>query len=869
MKLKTIIAVQLFIFTLLFSSLAEAGFLKKLQWKAEKHFGKGTKKQIEMEYGFIEDPLLKNYIEQTGAKLVAVSHRTDIPYEFHIVDSDEMNAFAAPGGFIFVTRGLIEEVESDDELTAVMGHEVGHVAAHHGAKRIKKFPFLIAGMNILYSRYGSTAARVGGIVLSLFQLHHSREDEYQADRLGVEYAFNSGYDPAGMESFFAKMERKHRTGDLGRLQVALSSHPKTPSRLREINNSAPMRETPENLVRIGGSYMERYYYHEAADRYRRALELEPGSVSARLGLADALVQLGRYDDARDNLALLLEQEPENPAAIELLEVRLPEAEAAYGGDEPAAPADAPAPPADDLSGAIAAVQDALDGYEKRYAKLDKKINEMEGEFDTDIPALRETFAALYDRGIAGDEVFGYASYFYSHYTSALRVAGEAGREIGRDLKDARRRAREVLFAVRTQPGSVPEKSLKRFVSAVEWQARQAGEEAGTLDDAIFGIARSYRSMKREVDSLASLLSFDGASLSFWEEEYLVDREEANLEAVVRGMERMMDGRAGTRSAAVEMRAAALHIATTLLSPREDATYRRMLARRFGLDEDRLASARSESLGYFDAVLFMGRRAAGSKEAEKEEEPTVDWPETLISSDVIGSSRDTSARKIILHLAEIDLKHLTQKKDLGVRLLPPGDFPASFDSAMAGVETDAALDRAQALLRGGRAEEAEKIIHERGRSAPATARAHLLLGLAHKKTDRYDDALREFGRAEKKGAPRLVAAYLMGNALLEMEAYAEALGKYSAVLDEEVADPAFHTGAGYALAMTGEDERAKEHFNAALELSPGSAGGPLCGSPACCAARNNLAILLYREGLIAESEEQFRLYRESCQENSSR
>jgi predicted Zn-dependent protease len=119
-------------------------------------------------------------------------------------------------------------------------------------------PFIIAGLSILAQKKGETAARIGGMVVSLMQLHYSREDEYQADQLGEKFAYKSGYDPSGMVSFFQKLESEDHTGNLSKLDVSLMSHPKTTNRIAKIE--AVPELSPTNtaaLVRIGDSYRER------------------------------------------------------------------------------------------------------------------------------------------------------------------------------------------------------------------------------------------------------------------------------------------------------------------------------------------------------------------------------------------------------------------------------------------------------------------------------------------------------------------------------------------------------------------------------------------------------------------------------------
>ncbi|MEW5945232.1 MAG: M48 family metalloprotease [bacterium] len=840
-------------------SAAEGSLLDKLEWKAEKHFGKTSKAQVESEFGFVAEPLLTRYINEIGAKTVAVSHRGDIPYEFHVIDSGEMNAFAAPGGFVFVTRGLLEEIDSDDELACVIGHEVGHVAAHHGAKRIKKLPFIIAGLNILQGRYGEGAARIGGIALSLMQLHYSREDEYEADRLGIEYSFNSGYDPRGMKSFFAKMERKHRTGDLGRLQIALSSHPKTPARVREIEKTAQMQPTSDNLLRTAASYMSRRYYHDAADGFRAAAEADPGSIAARLGLAEALIRAGELQEARRLIGEILENDPENPIALELSRLgTLQEARTDSPGAGDEITREKLSRARNDLQNAAALAHRALTDFGKPGEKNDALIADLNKRTDNDLPGFSKTISSLAERGLAGEEIIEGASLFFSSFTSLLRRYGDFNGEMEFALRETRRRVREALYAVDGAESRRAAGFAQRMIEPAMLLPSTVGEKRGAMNSALLEAGRSYSSMRRLMSLLAAAADAD-QPVSMWDHNQVRSYEAEYLADHLRRLGQLERDRAEVRAAALKVRTAALNLAAALLPPHEEETFRRMLEKRFAIQADELDAAASKGLGYADAVLLKSRSVRSGTPFEElvssargdAADPSA-VPAAQAGVEPEYDAGTAAAENLLLRLAEIDLNHLS-RRPRDIRITPPEDPPGS-DQTQGDTDggADEDLDRAEELLRQGNPGESERLIFERGKRLPATARSHRLLGMVYKYQDRHAEAINEFEHCLKKNAGDVSALIATGNTFFEMEEYDRALERYNEAARLSPAYAPAHLGAGSAAAMIGRESEAEEYFRRAIEADP-----------SMCPARNNLGILLYWQGLRGEALNQFKLSLAGC------
>ena len=196
--------------------------------------GRESDPQVRQQYGVAEGKPLQNYVETIGRKLTKVSHRPDLEWHFVVVDSPVVNAFAIPGGYVYVTRGILAYLANEAELAGVMGHEVGHVTARHSVRQITREEFAQIGLGV-----GGTLSPVLGQLgnmaqsgLGLVFLRFSRDDEREADRLGIEYAARSAYDPRQVSNFFEVLGRLSAAGDRQTLPGWLSTHPDPPERVQ-------------------------------------------------------------------------------------------------------------------------------------------------------------------------------------------------------------------------------------------------------------------------------------------------------------------------------------------------------------------------------------------------------------------------------------------------------------------------------------------------------------------------------------------------------------------------------------------------------------------------------------------------------------
>lgn len=193
----------------------------------EIEMGRGEVVRARAETGFYPDSGLTAYIAGIGRRMAAASERPELPWEFHLIDDPMVNAFAAPGGFIFITRGILAYMNSEAELAGVIGHEIGHVTAKHTVAAISRQQagtIGIIGAAILTN--DQRVAEIGGAGLGILFLKYGRDQETQSDQLGHRYSLVQGYDVREMPKTFMTLGRvSEASGNAGRIPGFLSTHP--------------------------------------------------------------------------------------------------------------------------------------------------------------------------------------------------------------------------------------------------------------------------------------------------------------------------------------------------------------------------------------------------------------------------------------------------------------------------------------------------------------------------------------------------------------------------------------------------------------------------------------------------------------------
>ena len=194
----------------------------------EVEIGRSSDPQIVQQYGLYDDPELAAYVDRVGQDLAAASERPNLPWTFRVLDDPVVNAFALPGGYIYVTRGILGHMKSEAELAAVLGHEIGHVTARHGVNRMSKAQLANIGLGVGAILAPEVARSVGGLAqqgMQLLFLKYSRDDERQADALGFRYVDVTGTNPQAFTDVFTMLAASSGGAEGARLPAYLATHP--------------------------------------------------------------------------------------------------------------------------------------------------------------------------------------------------------------------------------------------------------------------------------------------------------------------------------------------------------------------------------------------------------------------------------------------------------------------------------------------------------------------------------------------------------------------------------------------------------------------------------------------------------------------
>ena len=204
--------------------------------------GRQADAEVRQQMGIYEDATLQSYVEEIGYSLATVSHRPELDWHFTVIDSPAVNAFAIPGGYIYVTRGIMAYLGDEAELAGVLGHEVGHVTARHSVQAMTRaqgaqFGLVLGQIFVPPMRgnpYGGGVGDLAGTGFGLLFLKFGRDDEIQADRLGAEYALGGGWHPQGVADMLGTLGRINEASDRRGVPNWLSTHPEPASRVGEV-----------------------------------------------------------------------------------------------------------------------------------------------------------------------------------------------------------------------------------------------------------------------------------------------------------------------------------------------------------------------------------------------------------------------------------------------------------------------------------------------------------------------------------------------------------------------------------------------------------------------------------------------------------
>ena len=292
----------------------------------EAMLGRAIMRNIRQSGAVVEDPLITEYLNEIGSRIVAQTNDGDHNFTFFAVNDERINAFALPGGYIGVHTGLLEATRNEDELAGVVAHEVAHVTQRHIARAIHAnsrqnilTTALMLGALIMAAAGGSSDAAQGAIAVAQGtaaqqQINFTRTNEYEADRVGIAALADAGFDPYGMASFFEVMSRQTTTSPEMRAPEFLRTHPVTTARIAEARNRARTYPTirSDDSTSYGIARMRvlvaRYDTAKEAVAYFEHRDYENQNDVERYGRAVAYQRAGRYWEALDIFNELLEKD---------------------------------------------------------------------------------------------------------------------------------------------------------------------------------------------------------------------------------------------------------------------------------------------------------------------------------------------------------------------------------------------------------------------------------------------------------------------------------------------------------------------------------------------------------------------------------
>jgi predicted Zn-dependent protease len=284
--------------------------------------------QFSSDYGAVQDAELNGYLAEVGGGMAKLTHRKHMPYSFRAVNSVAVNGYTMPAGSIALARGLLIEMEDEAEFAAVLGHELGHVNARHAGERMSKqmlTSLFVAGLaayvGTQWEEYSELAAGLGGVGAGLLLARYSRDDEREADSLGMEYVVRSGLNPGGMVSLQDKF-RKLRKRKPGAVDLLFSTHPMNDERYhtamalargkyghaagldrnreRFMDRTSTLRKMAGAIEEMqkGEKAMRMKKHGEAESHFRSALDKAPDDYAGLLMTAKCLLSQDRGEEAR-------------------------------------------------------------------------------------------------------------------------------------------------------------------------------------------------------------------------------------------------------------------------------------------------------------------------------------------------------------------------------------------------------------------------------------------------------------------------------------------------------------------------------------------------------------------------------------------
>lgn len=293
--------------------------------KEERELGDKLLQTIDSQVTLIKDPEIVGYVKRIGDRILANIDDKYFNYRFFVIKDSGINAFAVPGGLIFVHSGLLEVLDNEDELACVLAHEIGHVQGRHIARRMERMQKVniataavaVAGLFLGGGQAGSAVLATSGALNATIGLKYSREDEEEADRRAYQWLCKTGYSPKGLLDVMKKIQQYRWLGN-DAIPSYLSTHPTSSQRITYLEDliangqcKQTIKEDPFELkkIQIKTRILEQDP-NVLAQRYKRELAATPGDVFLLYGLAQSLLTAREYEDAINMFQRLVKDHPE-------------------------------------------------------------------------------------------------------------------------------------------------------------------------------------------------------------------------------------------------------------------------------------------------------------------------------------------------------------------------------------------------------------------------------------------------------------------------------------------------------------------------------------------------------------------------------
>lgn len=309
----------------------------------EINFGKNADPDIRWQFGGVyKDDQLVSYVNSIGQRVASASDRPRLPYYFTIVDSSVVNAFALPGGYVYITRGLLVRIDNEAQLASVLGHEIGHITARHSMKRLQNvlgfnlgmlFLDQVAGGSENYQKWRGMLKTGSQVAFATVSLGYGRKDEHQADELGTKYASKAGFDPNGMIQLL-ELLKSLSDREPTSVEEFFMSHPRTSERIKSVNeviaklppeqskgsqNQSEYKSKINDLAEVqkaydhydkGEIFRQKGNHNEALYEYNKAIELRKNIAKPYHGIGKVYHAQGKYNQAIEEYKKAISIDPE-------------------------------------------------------------------------------------------------------------------------------------------------------------------------------------------------------------------------------------------------------------------------------------------------------------------------------------------------------------------------------------------------------------------------------------------------------------------------------------------------------------------------------------------------------------------------------